>query len=63
MPSERAKENKRLVAACAGCGKEFSTESLTGVVFGSGRDRRIIPVCDACSAKGWSPDNPKPVGE
>ena len=60
MPSERAKENKRLVAACAGCGQELSTESLTGVVLGSGRNRRIIPVCDPCRAKGWSPAAVKP---
>jgi hypothetical protein len=55
MPSERAKENKQLVAACAACGKPFSTELLTGVVCGSGRDRRIVPVCDACRASGWRP--------
>ena len=55
MPSERAKENKQLIAACAACGKELSTELLTGVVVGSGRDRRIVPVCDACRAAGWTP--------
>ena len=56
MPSEKAKENKQLVAACAGCGKQLSTEMLTGVVVGSGRERRIVPVCDACGAKGWTPE-------
>ena len=55
MPSEKAKENKRLVAVCAGCAKEMSTELLNGVVVGSGRHRRIVPVCDACRAKGWTP--------
>ena len=55
MPSERAKENKQLVAACAACGKQFSTEMLTGVVCGTGRNRRIVPVCDPCRATGWSP--------
>ena len=55
MPSERAKENKQLVAACAACGKQFSTELLTGVVAGSGRNRRIVPVCEPCRATGWSP--------
>jgi hypothetical protein len=55
MPSERAKENKKLVSACAGCGKELSTEMLSGVVVGRGRDRRIVPVCDPCRAKGWTP--------
>ena len=61
MPSERAKENKQLVAACAACGKEFSTEMLNGIVVGSGRDRRIVPLCDPCHAKGWSPDTPTAV--
>lgn len=55
MPSEKAKENKRLVAACAGCGKEMSTELLTGIVIGRGRHRRIVPVCDACRDQGWTP--------
>jgi hypothetical protein len=55
MPSEKAKENKQLVAACAACGAQVSTELLTGVVVGHGRDRRIVPVCDACRAKGWTP--------
>ena len=55
MPSEKAKENKQLVAACAGCGQEFSTEMLKGLVVGRGRDSRIVPVCDACRAKGWTP--------
>jgi hypothetical protein len=57
MPSEKAKENKQLVAACAACGKPFSTELLTGLVCGSGRDRRIVPVCEACLAAGWKPPN------
>ena len=58
MPSEKAKENKKLVAVCAACGKQFSTELLTGVVVGRGRDRRIVPVCDACRAQGWTPPAP-----
>jgi hypothetical protein len=56
MPSEKAKENKQLVAACAACGKQFSAELLTGLVCGSGRQRRIVPVCDACLASGWTPE-------
>ena len=55
MPSEKAKENKQLTAACAGCGKQVSTELLIGRVIGRGRDRRIVPVCDACAAKGYTP--------
>ena len=56
MPSEKAKENKQLTASCAACGKQLSTELLIGVVCGSGRGRRIVPVCDPCRAKGWTPD-------
>jgi hypothetical protein len=56
MPSEKAKENKQLVAACAACGKQVSTELLTGLVRGSGRNRRIVAVCDACIAAGWKPE-------
>ena len=56
MPSEKAKENKQLVAACAGCDKQVSTEMLKGVVVGSGRARRIVPICEACVAKGWTPE-------
>ena len=58
MPSEKAKENKQLVAPCAACGKQLSTELLTGVVVGRGRDRRIVAVCAACRDKGWTPDAP-----
>jgi hypothetical protein len=57
MPSLKAQENKQLVAACAACGKQVSTELLTGMVGGVGRRRRIVPVCDACLAKGWTPDS------
>jgi hypothetical protein len=56
MPSEKAKENKQLVAACAGCGQQVSTEMLKGLVVGRGRERRIVPVCEACQAKGWAPE-------
>jgi hypothetical protein len=56
MPSERAKENKQLVATCAGCGTSMSTELLSGVVVGTGRQRRIVPVCATCREKGWVPD-------
>jgi hypothetical protein len=55
MPSEKAKENKQLAAPCAACGKQLSTELLTGVVVGRGRERRIVAVCDACRTSGWTP--------
>jgi hypothetical protein len=51
MPSLKAQENKQLVAACAACGAQVSTELLTGIVVGVGRKSRIVGV-DACLAKG-----------
>jgi hypothetical protein len=58
MPSEKAKENKTLTAPCAGCGKSVSTELLTGVVIGRGRDAKVVAVCPACVAKGFAPEKP-----
>jgi hypothetical protein len=55
MPSEKAQGNKTLVAPCEGCGKTLSTELLTGLVVGIGRDRRIVALCQACLEKGWPP--------
>lgn len=54
MPSLKAKENKTLAAACAACGKTFSTEMLSGVTVGTGRHRRVVPLCEKCRPKGWS---------
>ena len=55
MPSEKAKENKALVAQCAACEKSFSTELMQAVVIrGKGR-RTSVPVCETCLAKGWRP--------
>jgi len=58
MPSEKAKENKQLVATCAACDKQLSVELLTGVIVGTGRNARSVAVCDACRAKGWQPPPP-----
>jgi hypothetical protein len=55
MPSEKAKENKALVAACAACSKSQSTEvmvSLTGRE--NGRPRQFA-VCLSCAENGWRP--------
>jgi hypothetical protein len=51
MSSEKAQGNKTLVANCEGCGKTFSTELLTGRVTGTGPQRRIVPLCEACARK------------
>ena len=59
MAGEKAKENKRLTATCAACGKEQSVELLTGRVIGFARRTRIVPVCQACIDKGWAPPGPE----
>jgi hypothetical protein len=60
MAGEKAKENKTLQSACAGCGDEMSVELLRGVTVGSGRSRRIVAVCKSCLDKGWDPQSPPP---
>jgi hypothetical protein len=63
MAGEKAKENKTLVATCAGCGKTLSTELLYGIVTGRGRVRTVVGVCQACRDQGWTPsatDAPHP---
>lgn len=55
MPSEKAKENKALVAKCTACEKSVSTELMQGIVVRSNRRRTIVPVCETCRAKGWRP--------
>ncbi|MGO9060914.1 MAG: hypothetical protein ACLQU2_26560 [Candidatus Binataceae bacterium] len=55
MPSEKAKENKALVAVCAACNKSFSTEVMVSL---TGRDNgrpQPYAVCVACADKGWRP--------
>lgn len=55
MPSEKAKENKALVAQCAACEKSFSTELMQAVAVRRNGRRLSIPVCEPCLAKGWRP--------
>ena len=55
MPSEKAKENKALVAQCAACEKKFSVELMSGVVVRNGHRRTTVAVCESCIAKGWKP--------
>jgi hypothetical protein len=56
MAGEKSKENKTLQSSCAACGKELSVELLRGRTVGSGRKRRIVPICQACIDKGWDPE-------
>jgi hypothetical protein len=55
MPSEKAKENKTLVAQCAACGKTMSAELIHSVLVERNDRRATVPVCDACREKGWQP--------
>lgn len=55
MPSEKAKENKTLVAQCAACGSTVSTELIQGVRVQRGPRATTVAVCDPCRKKGWRP--------
>ena len=55
MPSEKAKENKALVAQCAACAKTVSVEMMQALVIRKNGRRSSVPVCEACIAKGWRP--------
>lgn len=55
MAGEKAKENKTLTATCGGCGKTMSTELLTGVLVGRAPHRQLVPACQPCLDRGWSP--------
>ncbi len=55
MPSEKAKDNKALVATCAACQKSLSTEVMVSL---SGRDNgrlKQFTVCVPCANSGWRP--------
>ncbi len=58
MAGEKSKENKTLQSACGACGKELSVELLRGISVGSGRERRIVPVCGPCLDSGWDATAP-----
>jgi hypothetical protein len=55
MPSEKAKENKALVAICSACGKSFSTEMMVALTGEAEGRRRQFPVCVTCADQGWRP--------
>ena len=55
MPSEKAKDNKSLVATCAACQKPVSTEMMVALAGIEDGRRRQFPVCVACADKGWRP--------
>jgi NAD-dependent SIR2 family protein deacetylase len=55
MTSEKAKENKTLIAQCTACGKTVSAELIHGVLIERDHRRTIVPVCDDCRHSGWQP--------
>jgi len=55
MPSEKAKDNKALIATCAACQKSFSTEIMVALTGWEDGKRRQYPVCVDCADKGWRP--------
>jgi hypothetical protein len=55
MPSEKAKENKALVATCSACGKSLSTEMMVALTGEAEGRRRQFPVCVTCADQGWRP--------
>ncbi len=55
MPSEKAKDNKSLMATCVACNKPVSTESAVALMGAEdGRGKQFV-VCIACANKGWRP--------
>ncbi|MGH7987571.1 MAG: hypothetical protein ACRD4Q_05690 [Candidatus Acidiferrales bacterium] len=55
MPSEKAKDNKALIAQCSACGKTLSTETMVAL---TGREHGRVsqyPVCINCADGGWRP--------
>jgi len=55
MPSEKAKENKTLMARCSACEKTVSAELIHGVFIERNGRRMSVAVCDDCRTKGWQP--------
>lgn len=55
MPSEKAKENKALVATCAACNKSVPTESAVALGGVEDSRRKQFIVCVPCANKGWRP--------
>lgn len=55
MASEKAKENRTLVATCEVCGAVRSVEVMQAVVVRRDGRRVLRPVCDDCRAAGRRP--------
>lgn len=55
MPSEKAKENKALIATCVACVKPASTEMMVSLAGRENGRPKQFAVCIACANKGWRP--------
>jgi hypothetical protein len=55
MPSEKAKENKALMAICSACQKGFSPEVMVALAGAENGRRKRFPVCITCAENGWRP--------
>jgi uncharacterized protein with PIN domain len=55
MPSEKAKDNKALVATCVACNKAVSTESMVSLVGRENEKYKHFNVCLVCANGGWRP--------
>ena len=55
MPSEKAKDNKALVAVCAACAKPFSPEVMVSLAGREDGKRKQFAVCIECANHGWRP--------
>jgi hypothetical protein len=55
MPSEKAKDNKALVATCVACKKAVSTESMVSLLGRENGKYKQFDVCLVCANGGWRP--------
>jgi len=55
MPSEKAKDNKALVATCVACNKVVSTESMVSLLGRENGKFKQFDVCFVCANGGWRP--------
>jgi hypothetical protein len=55
MPSEKAKDNKALVATCAACQKTQSTELMVSLAGRENGRSQQSAVCITCADNGWRP--------
>jgi hypothetical protein len=55
MPSEKAKDNKALVATCSACNKTLSTELMVSLAGRENGRLKQFGVCIVCADAGWRP--------